>query len=425
MYTVNEKQFYSYYLGQNRLEIIEENDGAYTNIVESEEKNLRICDLMPLPFTANKLYQVSNDIAFSNYQFGFESGSEICNRDNGIYDNLPYNGWAKDTFDCKKQIFNYCNFGMSRKEKNDSYSKLFLSFVQSLMNVKISKLLVDVVDQTSETSYQLGAALILSKQSSSMTPQDQQQHQSVPGGSDDDITTIMSSTNPELDVTYDRCIVNIHIDELINIASDLKLPIHVSKSLFQKCNIDATLKNINNSANKPMMMIDGRSSAKPVAPSTAAESDVLRVWEIFDPKRFLKMSTIEKRNLLRVSGITDLPRPREGAAALSSLLTEYMDSAVREQYRSLLQSNDESSALSGYESSETSGVRVYESPRHLLLQQMAECLEKGLTEQAVALRDEFALLTQLRADPTQREGAYDRFLDQDDWYMKARRKSMK
>ena len=154
-----------------------------------------------------------------------------------------------------------------------------------------------------------------------------------------------------------------------------------------------------------------------------------------------------------------------------------MDSAVREQYIHLINTNTNEESDSDNDLSPN--VTAYESPRHLLLQQMAECLEKGLTEQvtdvcwcliaydwmskynalydmnkwyifltvlmschfihihfyntgwltdtpqAMALRDEFALLTQLRADPTQTQGSYDRFLDQDDWYMKARRKSMK
>ena len=34
------------------------------------------------------------------------------------------------------------------------------------------------------------------------------------------------------------------------------------------------------------------------------------------------------------------------------------------------------------------------------------------------------MITARRADPTQPEGSYDPYLDQDDWYMAARRKAM-
>jgi len=64
------------------------------------------------------------------------------------------------------------------------------------------------------------------------------------------------------------------------------------------------------------------------------------------------------------------------------------------------------------------------SNRQLLLQQMADSLSNSDMDTAIRLREEFALLTALRADPTQEKGAYDPYLDQDDWYMIARRKAM-
>ena len=65
------------------------------------------------------------------------------------------------------------------------------------------------------------------------------------------------------------------------------------------------------------------------------------------------------------------------------------------------------------------------SPRQHLLQQMAMALEQGDVALAQTLREEFATLTALRADPTQAKGSYDPYLDQDDWYMQERRKAMR
>ena len=62
--------------------------------------------------------------------------------------------------------------------------------------------------------------------------------------------------------------------------------------------------------------------------------------------------------------------------------------------------------------------------RAQLLKMMGEALEAGDVRGAEDLRGQFAKKTYVRADPTQDEGAYDRYLDQDDWYAEARRRAM-
>ena len=62
--------------------------------------------------------------------------------------------------------------------------------------------------------------------------------------------------------------------------------------------------------------------------------------------------------------------------------------------------------------------------RAALLRSMAEALEQGDQATAERLCGEFAKKTLLRQDPTQDEGSYSRFLDQDDWYYEARRRAM-
>jgi hypothetical protein len=47
-----------------------------------------------------------------------------------------------------------------------------------------------------------------------------------------------------------------------------------------------------------------------------------------------------------------------------------------------------------------------------MLLQIGMALEEGDTARAEALREKFALMTARRADPTQKEGSYDRYLDQ-------------
>jgi hypothetical protein len=67
----------------------------------------------------------------------------------------------------------------------------------------------------------------------------------------------------------------------------------------------------------------------------------INTFLITDTNRFLKMSAVEKRAILRASGVTSLPRPREGLASLDRALVEQMDEAVKGEFLRLL-SNDTS-----------------------------------------------------------------------------------
>lgn len=95
-----------------------------------------------------------------------------------------------------------------------------------------------------------------------------------------------------------------------------------------------------------------------------------------------------------------------------------MDEAVGDEYLRLKASGPGSNSRANEQTLAT-------SPRQLLLQRMALALEEGDEDEAVRLREEFAILTSQRADPTQKVGSYDPYLDQDDWYMRERRKAMR
>ena len=43
-------------------------------------------------------------------------------------------------------------------------------------------------------------------------------------------------------------------------------------------------------------------------------------WEIYNPQTFFGLSLVEKRAILRASGVTRLPRPRMGVKAIDDLL---------------------------------------------------------------------------------------------------------
>jgi hypothetical protein len=149
-------------------------------------------------------------------------------------------------------------------------------------------------------------------------------------------------------------------------------------------------------------------STPDVATSTSA------AWEIFDPSTFLSMSSLDKRNVLRASGVSELPRPRQGVRALDNLLEDLMDDAVRSEYFRL---------KAGKKSRQIPSINPPEG-RQAVLQAMTEALESGDINTAEKLRERFTMLTLLKADHTQPQGSYQQYLDQDEWYMIARKKAM-
>lgn len=429
--------FPSYFLSPEAVEIIEDSD--------TDQNSVRVCDLIPLPISSTHYREC-----------GFSSGSQICNRDKGLYDRLPYHWGASSS---KRTLFDFLCYEAFRQIPSvfKTPSHALLDAARRLLGVEAKALFVEIVDEKVDQSVQLGACLLLSRV------------EHIPGSKESQ------------ESAHEECYVYLHTDELVHMSVDLDVPILMDKQLFQKCCIDATL--FNNVATSDDSSDDGAGdvvdwsqgsrsglfiraqssflgvrSQSALKQSATQSSPARPVWEIYDSSEFLRMSVATKRELLRQSGITSLPRPREGVAALDALLTENMDAAVRAEYLRQLASGKSKpktpasteqvstsntgtavSSGSGFSIGSESGDIVSKSSvdsnsiqtesalasnRQLLLQQMAESLSRGDIATATRLRDEFALLTALRADPTQEKGSYDPFLDQDDWYMRARRKAM-
>jgi hypothetical protein len=215
---------------------------------------------------------------------------------------------------------------------------------------------------------------------------------------------------PGLDQT--SAVIKIHIDEVLLLATGLSMPVLMPKELFGALSMDALLTRDEDGS----IVITGTSNRGGGGGGARAKQyDVLPAWDIFNPRRFQQMSAVEKRAVLRASGVIDLPRPREGEDALNEELLSVMDDSVRREY---LRIGGDVTAGS------IAPKSVAETEEQELLKEMGDALERGDMEQASALREKFTLKRSLKADPTQAKGSYDRFLDQDEWYMEARRRSM-
>lgn len=107
-----------------------------------------------------------------------------------------------------------------------------------------------------------------------------------------------------------------------------------------------------------------------------------------------------------------LPRPRAVAndpSLLDNILLPLIDESIRRQY----QIRD--AELRG-DFEEANALRGEISPRQRALEEAQAARDAGNEERALQLEEEAELYKALRADVTQDEGSYSRFLDRDDWY---------
>eukprot|EP01036_Dinobryon_divergens_P031847 gene31847-41327_t len=122
------------------------------------------------------------------------------------------------------------------------------------------------------------------------------------------------------------------------------------------------------------------------------------VADISDATTFLKLSNIEKRAILRASGLTQLPRPREGARAVDALIIPLLDEEVAyEVLRRLAETKGNFK--------EASEMVDFESKKPKIARQIMEARKRGDFESAKNLCEELNSLSLLRFDPTNPEGA--------------------
>jgi len=163
------------------------------------------------------------------------------------------------------------------------------------------------------------------------------------------------------------------------------------------------------------------------APASASSRSV---FSTFNPVKSLAeydelTDDTKARLLLKLESFTgQLPRPRAvgmpsnsniGPSILDEMLIPLVDETIRRQYR--IRDAERRNDLQ-----EVERLRKEASPRQVALERLQQAKEEeellGIdNEEAIRLaKEEAELYKSLRADITQDEGAYSRFLDRDDWY---------
>ena len=347
------------------------------------EDDITLCDVVGLQIKAPPEFY--SRIASRDFQ-SCQSRSvltNLCkyyvNRDKGIYDTLPY-AWKRLGNSPKKELFDVLNGGEATSRDGVSKVSLrdasfvglnaeqaFAAAVEQLIGAKVLSLAIEVADVIGEDKYRLGGAAVIGKVGT------------APSSARGFPASFDGSAEQEL------CTVKVHMDEAILLACGLGKPVYMSKELFDGLAMDASLSKTEAGA----MLIQGATPR--FAGAEVKRQSVQRAWDIFDPKRFLAMSSAEKRAVLRASGVNELPRPREGEEALDRALAAVMDDSVRREFLRL-------SAAGG---TEGAGSKLSETEEQEVLRLMGEALENGDMETAQKLREQFANKRALKADPTQ------------------------
>ena len=485
----------AFFLSKSKLEIIENDhntDVILKNVFPIPIPESTINDL---ELTCKSDINNINDVISRSQKLKF--CKSLANRDGGFFDNLKYD-WSSNNM-AKRDFYSFCtggeaisiktkkrfNFNIVSKKNNGLCSPLDV-VLDEVLDCKITGLILEVEDMQEnkrEQRLSIGAGVIISKLEY-----------------EDNFTLgVKGSRIPnESDETYQKgCVVKCTVDEVLKLALATNKRIFIPTELYQAGCVDAHLSknddgslsiwcqegnvgasaanaNANTNTNRDSDSDDSKNESSTSATNiqnyhnlngAGVQEEEDKAWEIYDPRRFLRMKEAEKRAVLRASGITgrSLPRPREGESKLNELLIELMDEAVRgevilsgssqwidaamnmkmsaftsqeeldsfTQMLSFVNTNVDNKSQSNKDNSNDNEFRVDDvavpmimSRRQRILREMGVALDNDDVERAEKLREDFIRLTALKADPSQDEGEYSRWMDQDEWYMEQRRKAM-
>lgn len=384
---------------------------------------VRLCDVLPLPLYEQKSGSGAINNVFTN---------SLLNRDGGLFDKLPWSQLSAGRPLLKKEFYDRC-MNLQLAQQSLPSEETFVQALREVLGLELTGLLLEVADELSPSSVTLGAAALvaasrgteawdLAADGDQVLRRVSEASRRRRGKATADVTE--GQREQQEQDSGEAWLLPCHRDELVSLALHSGLPVCVDRALYLAMAMDADLVKGGGAG--------GVRIEATLAPTATASSTTTRTtsaaWQIFSPEQFLRMDSLDKRALLRASGVRDLPRPRQGRGALDRALLAVMDDAVRSEVVRLSggpwigRRSKDGGEDAGGPSLTASGSG--DGSRAELLRSISDALERGDQSEAERLREEFALRTRLRADPTQALGSYDRFLDQDDWYAKERARAM-
>lgn len=236
--------------------------------------------------------------------------------------------------------------------------------------------------------------------------------------------------------------VNTPVDVGVGAAMNRIPPIRPMDEFLLSPQIEGGRVSSENESNRVRIPLTTSPSVLDGFPTTTSSGSSRSVFSTFSPVNSLDQydnltDDAKVRLLLKLESFTgSLPRPRAVKTSIAStsrgeyddglsppslldeLLVPLIDESIRRQYRIR-------DAERRKDYAEAAELRAQISPRQAALEKAQRAREEGLDEKAVQLEEEADLYKALRADITQDESAYDRFLDRDEWYERETRARLK
>lgn len=322
--------------------------------------------------------------------------SKLANRDGGLYDTLPWE-WGRGERP-KADAFARLALRPSSSGGASAYHLLLAAITEACCAEVCCGYIerASLLDDEEDAQLVIGATLSLRESAELVSLYGER----VPMPRDEPLRTA------DVEATT---------DEMIGVAMAAGVPIEIERDVWNagalpaRFTLDGGLMRVSIDHPPPASDKQERQQQRAVAEPSKP------LWKLTATEfRALKPAALARA--LLASGASSLPRPREATLErLSALAYPLLDATVRNQL--LL---EEAVAAQNY--AEAQRLVGAKSQRQLV----AEALEAALAEEDYAraeqLRARLDVLTELRMDPTQEEGSYDRFLDQDEWYAEQQRR---
>ena len=312
--------------------------------------------------------------------------SSIFDRDGGLVDNFDWQTWASSS-QAKRDAYRRCSsgFGVQREAFASPYHAVLDALHQDA-RASVSGVLI-------ERSNLLGDVLVLGA------------------------TVMLEPSSPAVAVAaasmaFEPLLCDCTVDEALGIA----LAATNGQVYVERCAFEAAAVSRHYSMQRGMMRItvpdrmpedDGATSDEEQLASAVAAACL--PWEVRTLDDLIAMPLEEKALSVLSAGLR-LPRARDASdATLTALLEPFLDEDVRRQLRMR-------QALKEGDWDVATALEAATSTRGRLLSQLRRAVAEEHFAEAAELASQLRVETNRRMDVTQDEGAYDRYLDQDEWY---------
>ncbi|KAG5191463.1 hypothetical protein JKP88DRAFT_271319 [Tribonema minus] len=348
-------------------------------------------ELLPLPIDSkacDMLSQAMGQAPLAKLALAAAAQS-LLNRDGGLYDNLPWE-WGAPL--AKRAAFARVSSGRAPPPTPDDCASAYDLLARCLRadcNAVLKTIVIEE-DDSREGGLSLAGALAVER-----LPQ---------------MVTLLGETFPRPFSGGELAVVECAADEAVGVALAQGRALCIERSLFEAASLPA---NFIMEDGRMRLNIDlrGQRAMPPPPPPAPAPADIKSA------ARYFKLDSAAKRAVLRGAGVRPPRRRMASAARLDELLLPLLDETVRRDVmlrRALAREDYAAAAQLGGAGSERAVVK------HAL----ADAVEEEDYEAANRLRARLEVLTALRADVTQDEGSYDRYLDADEWYVRERMRAM-